>query len=81
MNLELVTTNVISILAEHFCLDPAEVTPDKSIVEDFGADSLDHVEIVMEMEEFFDLEVPDEESIKWNKVQDIITCLHAQIQS
>ena len=43
-------------------LDKEEVTPDSSFVEDLGADSLDTVELVMEFEEEFGVEIPDEEA-------------------
>jgi acyl carrier protein len=45
-------------------VDEAEVTPTASFVDDLGADSLDTVELVMALEEAFDLEIPDEDAEK-----------------
>jgi acyl carrier protein len=49
-----------SIVAEQLGCDMGEVTPEASILDDLGADSLDVVELVMAIEEAFDIEVPDE---------------------
>ena len=48
------------IIADHLGLDLSEVTDDKHIIDDLGADSLDTVELVMALEEAFDIEIPDE---------------------
>jgi len=55
-----------TIVVEQLGVEPAEVTPNASILDDLGADSLDVVELVMALEEEFDIEVPDEavESIR-----------------
>jgi len=49
-----------SIVAEQLGVEPAEVTKDASILDDLGADSLDVVELVMALEEAFDIEIPDD---------------------
>lgn len=48
------------IVADQLGVEPKEVTTDASILDDLGADSLDVVELVMTLEEAFDIEVPDE---------------------
>jgi acyl carrier protein len=48
-----------------------EVTPDKRLVDDLGADSLDMIEMLMEVEEEFAIEVPDEASDTWKTVADV----------
>jgi acyl carrier protein len=48
------------------------VTPSASFVDDLGADSLDQVELVMALEEAFDVEIPDEEAEKIRTVQDAV---------
>ena len=53
-------TRIKSIVVEQLGVDPTEVTADASITDDLGADSLDVVELVMAIEEAFDIEVPDE---------------------
>jgi acyl carrier protein len=53
-------------------VDEEEVTPEASFVEDLGADSLDTVELVMALEEEFDIEIPDEDAEKISKVKDAV---------
>jgi len=57
---------------EQLQVDEAEVTPGASFQEDLGADSLDVVELVMQFEEAFDLEIPDEDAEKIKTVKDAI---------
>jgi len=63
-------TNIIKILEEHF--NTKIENTNISLVDDIGADSLDVVEIVMQIEEEFDIEIPDEEVEKLTTVQEII---------
>ena len=58
-------------------LNKDDITPEKKLVEDLGADSLDTVELVMAMEEEFDIEIPDETAEKITKVQDAIDYIKA----
>ena len=53
---------VRAILVEQLGVDPAEVTVDSSFQEDLNADSLDLVELIMEMEDRFKVKIPDEEA-------------------
>ena len=55
---------VKEIIVENLGVDAATVTPQASFVNDLGADSLDTVELVMALEEEFDIEIPDEEAEK-----------------
>ena len=57
-----VLDKVVEIVCNQLSVDKEEVTPDSSFVEDLGADSLDTVELVMEFEEEFGVEIPDEEA-------------------
>ena len=66
---------VREIIANQLGVEPAEVVPEASFVDDLGADSLDLVELVMAMEEEFGVEVPDEEAEKMRTVQDTINYL------
>ncbi|MFP4346714.1 MAG: acyl carrier protein [Thermodesulfobacteriota bacterium] len=61
---------VRKIIAEKLSVDANEVVPEASFVDDLGADSLDLVELIMSMEEEFDIEISDEESEKMVKVED-----------
>jgi len=60
-----------SIVAEHLGCDMGEVTPEASILDDLGADSLDVVELVMAIEEAFDIEVPDEAVERLRTISDM----------
>jgi acyl carrier protein len=62
---------VRNILAEQLGVDLSEVTPDARILDDLGADSLDVVEMVMSLEEAFDIEVPDQDVEELRTVADV----------
>jgi acyl carrier protein len=59
-----IATKVKDIIVEQLGVDAAQVKPESSFVNDLGADSLDTVELVMALEEAFDMEIPDEEAEK-----------------
>ena len=59
-----VSERVIDIVAEQLGVDKEKVTPETSFVNDLGADSLDTVELVMELEEEFDINIPDDAAEK-----------------
>ena len=63
---------VKKVIVEQLDVSEDEVTPQASFVEDLGADSLDVVELVMGLEEEFDIEIPDEDAEKIAKVQDAV---------
>ena len=63
---------VKKILVEQLGVKEEEVKPEASFIEDLGADSLDTVELVMALEEEFDIEIPDEEAEKITTVQSAI---------
>jgi acyl carrier protein len=56
------------IIVDRLGVDPNEITPQASFVDDLGADSLDTVELVMAFEEEFDIEIPDEDAEKLTSV-------------
>jgi len=60
------------IVAEKLSVDLDEVVPDASFVDDLGADSLDLVELIMSMEEEFDIEISDEQAEKLLTVKDVL---------
>ena len=53
---------VENIIAQHLNIDVSEVTDDKHLMEDLGADSLHTVELVMKFENAYDMEIPDEDT-------------------
>ena len=67
-----VAERVKAIIVEHLGSDEDKVTDTASFIDDLGADSLDTVELVMALEEEFDVEIPDEDAEKISKVQDAI---------
>jgi acyl carrier protein len=60
------------IVAEQLGVDEAQVTNEASFMDDLGADSLDTVELVMALEEEFEIEISDEDAEKIQSVQDAI---------
>ncbi len=67
-----VEEKLIDIIAEQLSVDKEKVVPNASFVDDLGADSLDLVELIMAMEEAFDIEIADEVAEKIATVQDAI---------
>jgi acyl carrier protein len=63
---------VKDIIVEQLGVNPEQVTPNASFIEDLGADSLDIVELVMAFEEEFSVEVPDEDAEKLQTVGDVV---------
>jgi len=67
-----VEDKMVDIIVEQLSVDKAKVVAGASFVDDLGADSLDLVELIMAMEEEFDVEIPDEEAEKIATVQNAI---------
>lgn len=63
---------IIEIICEQLDVAKEDVSPEASFVDDLGADSLDQVELIMAMEEEFDISVPDEDAEKIATVRDAI---------
>jgi acyl carrier protein len=72
-----VDEKVKQIIVEQLQVDEAEVTPGASFQEDLGADSLDVVELVMQFEEAFDIQIPDEDAEKIKTVNDAVDYIEA----
>jgi acyl carrier protein len=68
------------IIIEQLQVDDSAVTADTHLMKDLEADSLDAVEIIMAIEDEFDIEVPDEETEKFQTVGDIVRYVDEQIQ-
>ena len=62
---------VENIIAQHLNIDVSEVTDDKHLMEDLGADSLHTVELVIEFENHFDMTMPDEDAEQLQTVKQI----------
>ncbi len=65
-----INQEMIDIIVEQLNVESDKVVPGASFVDDLGADSLDLVELIMAMEEEFDIEIPDEDAEKIVTVQD-----------
>lgn len=63
---------VKKLIAEKLDVDISDVVPEASLIDDLGADSLAIIELIMTMEEDFDIEVPDEDAEKLSTVKDAI---------
>lgn len=69
---------VQNIIVEKLGVDESEVTPEASFTNDLGADSLDTVELIMELEKEFDISIPDEQAEKIQTVGQAIEYIEAQ---
>lgn len=67
-----ISQEMIDIIVEQLSVEKEKVVPEASFVDDLGADSLDLVELIMAMEEKFDIEIPDEDAEKIVTVQDAV---------
>jgi len=67
------------IIVDRLGVDPNEITPEASFIDDLGADSLDTVELVMAFEEEFDIEIPDEDAEKLTSVGKALEYLESKL--
>ena len=72
MTKEEVAAKVRKVIASQLDVEEEKVTPDASIIDDLGADSLDIVEVVMSLEEEFGMEIPDEDAEKLSRVKHVV---------
>ncbi|WP_426753249.1 acyl carrier protein [Myxococcus sp. Y35] len=76
MSTSSIEAKVKSIIADQLGVGEDEIKPESSFIEDLGADSLDIVELVMAMEEEFEVEIPDEEAENIKSVNDAINYIN-----
>merc|ERR1711988_1440594 len=74
-----VEDKVKKIIAEQLSVEEDKVTPGASFTEDLGADSLDAVELIMAIEEAFDIEIPDEEAEKMTTPADCVAAIQSKM--
>ncbi len=72
---------VSAIIVEHLGVTKEELAPRASFIDDLGADSLDIVELVMAMEEEFDIEIPDDDAEKIQTIEDVVTYVKGKIEA
>nr|MEE4267861.1 acyl carrier protein [Candidatus Krumholzibacteria bacterium] len=70
---------VYEIIQRKLSVNAEQITPEASFTEDLGADSLDTVELVMDLEEQFNITIPEEDQEKLRTVQDAIEYLEANL--
>ena len=73
-----VDQRIKAIIAEQLGVKPEEVTAQASFIDDLGADSLDTVELIMALEEEFNVEIPDEDAEKMTTVGDAIKYIESK---
>jgi acyl carrier protein len=71
---------VKKIIVEQLGVSEEEVTPQASFTDDLGADSLDNVELVMALEQEFNLEIPDEDAEKITTVSDAVNYIQEHLE-
>ncbi len=76
MSTSAIEAKVKNIIADQLGVGEDEIKPESSFIEDLGADSLDIVELVMAMEEEFEVEIPDEEAENFKSVGDAINYIN-----
>ncbi|QRK05310.1 acyl carrier protein [Archangium minus] len=76
MSTSAIEAKVKNIIADQLGVGEEEIKPESSFIEDLGADSLDIVELVMAMEEEFEVEIPDEEAENIKTVGDAINYIN-----
>ena len=71
---------VSAIVVEQLGVTQEELAPEASFIDDLGADSLDIVELVMAMEEEFDIEIPDDDAEKIQTIKDVVSYVKGKIE-
>ena len=74
-----IATKVIAIVVDKLGVEESQVTPEASFTGDLGADSLDTVELIMELEKEFNLSIPDDQAEKISTVGDALKYIEENI--
>ncbi|MDP2891629.1 MAG: acyl carrier protein [Bacillota bacterium] len=75
----MVFEKVKGIIAKQLGIEESKITMDSHLVDDLKADSLDIVELIMDLEKEFDIEIPDEDLPKVSRVKDIVFYIESNI--
>ena len=71
---------IVAMIADQLNKDPQSITPETRLIEDLKADSLEVVEMIMELENNFDIRIPDDDLQKLQTIQNIVGYIEARIQ-
>ena len=74
-----ISSKIKAIIVDKLVIDESEVTNDSNFMSDLGADSLDTVELIMEFEKEFDLQIPDDDAEKITTVGDAIKYVEGKV--
>lgn len=74
-----VQKKVTSILIEKLGVPDSQITPDASFVKDLGIDSLDYAELVMELEQTFDIKIPDDDAEKMQTIGQAVSYIEGKL--
>lgn len=77
----MILEKLIDLLAEQFDIDADEISENTDVINDLGADSLDIVDLVMSLEDEFDMEIPDEDIEKMRTVGDLAHYLEEHVEA
>jgi len=81
MTREEIFEQVKEVIADRLGVDPDEIKWESRLVEDLGADSLDNAELVMNLEEKFGIEIPDEDQAKIQTIEDIVNYIEEKLKN
>ncbi len=81
MDAQAMESRVTELIVEQLGVSKAEAVPKASFIDDLGADSLDIVELVMSLEEEFDIEIPDDDAEKIQTIKDVIIYVKGKIEA
>ncbi|MBO7501546.1 MAG: acyl carrier protein [Fibrobacterales bacterium] len=79
MTPEELSSKIKSVVVDKLGVKPEQVTDDANFIDDLGADSLDLVELVMALEDEFDVEIPDEDAEKLKTVKTVLEYVQSKI--
>ena len=79
MKMDEITARLKEIVMDRLDVEEDQIKPEASFVEDFGADSLDIVELIMGIEEVFDIEIPDEDAEKLTNVGEAMVYIKGKL--
>lgn len=71
---------VKEVIIEQLGVRPNEVKPETSLINDLGVDSLDTVDLVLALEEKYGMEIPDEDAVKMDTVEDVVRYVEKKIK-